>query len=170
VTHRRQTQAAFALALGAALLVTTGARAEEPAATAATPAPATTPAAPYAYSYAYPYSYPYPYAAPPKPAPPIRFSSEAEIPPDDEGQFEPGRNRKVNTGKAGKILIGVGLGLAAFGGILTAISASAGSSHDDLGYGQAMQGLGLGIGIGMLVTGGAGVLVGIPLVAVAPRD
>ena len=78
----------------------------------------------------------------------------------------PGANKRVNTGKAGKILLGVGLGAAALGGALAGLAAA---SADSSGSGdqilEAMTGSAGGILLGL---GGLSVIVSIPLIAVSP--
>ncbi len=109
--------------------------------------------------------YPCAYGAPPAQAP--LQMSEAETPPDEEGQFAP-RHRRANTGKAGKILVGVGLGVAALGGIILGVSAGASASRGGSGYGQLATTVVPAFGGILLGAGGVSILVGIPLWAAAP--
>ncbi|WP_044237869.1 hypothetical protein [Chondromyces apiculatus] len=101
-----------------------------------------------------------------KVAPPLRFDSAAEIPPEDTGEFAPAE-RRVNTGKAGKILVGVGLGIAALSGLMAAVGAAGmqRGGGDVRAYGEALT----MVGVGGMALGGVSVVVGIPLWVASPR-
>lgn len=73
---------------------------------------------------------------------------------------------RVNTAKAGKILVGVGLGLAAVGGsIALASAAGSGGSSDD----RALREGFLVIELSVMAVGGVCSLIGIPLWAASPK-
>ena len=89
----------------------------------------------------------------------VEAAVRAEIPPDDEGQFEP--KSRVNTSRAGRILIGVGLGVAAFGGLATALGVAWMDQSRDLAQGYAA--VLTGVGITGMALGGVSIAVGLPL-------
>lgn len=95
---------------------------------------------------------------------PLTFSSEAELPPDDEGQYEPGESsspydhyRRME--KAGTILSLVGLGAAALGGLLL----GAGLASNDPSNFFPTSTILTGFGGALLGAGGLSIVVGVPL-------
>ena len=94
--------------------------------------------------------------------------SAAELPPEEDGPYAPGKAHvagRYSKGlrRAGTTLTVIGIAVGAVGGALLGMVASSGPSRSDLGYAEAGKTLGLGVGGFMAAGGAACVLVGVPL-------